>query len=231
MLASRTLTDTESIKASPVISQKLCSQQCFFPGALTLKVVNALPIECRAEGARLDDPGQSTALLILRIIPKDVSTSKFASLNLKISELGEEVSRRRKAESELRLQKEMLRITLASIGDAVLTTDIHGIVTFLNPVAEQATGWTTAEALGRHLDEIFVIFNEETRLPVRSPVERVISERRSIALANHALLKRKDGSEIYIDDSGAPILDADGKMVGVVLVFHDISDLRWPLGL
>jgi len=120
-------------------------------------------------------------------------------------------------------QRERLRTTLASIGDAVITTDAHGRVVNLNPVAEELTGWSAADAEGKPLDVVFDIVNEETRVRVASPVERALRDGTVVGLANHTILVRKDGSEVPIDDSAAPIRDRDGDMRGCVLVFRDIS--------
>ncbi len=125
---------------------------------------------------------------------------------------------------ELQQQKDLLGVTLASIGDCVLVTDKDGRITFMNPIAEQLTGWTLREAMGRPTSDVFRILNEHTRAAVESPVEKVMKQGVIVGLANHTLLIRKDGSEIPIDDSGAPIRDANGSIRGVVLVFRDFSE-------
>lgn len=127
---------------------------------------------------------------------------------------------------ELFRQREMFRVTLSSIGDAVVTTDTEAKITFLNPVAESLTGWTTAEANRLPLEKVFKIINEESRQLVASPVDTVLRYGIIVELANHTLLVRKDGSELAIEDSAAPILDAAGKICGAVLVFHDVSKRR-----
>jgi PAS domain S-box-containing protein len=124
---------------------------------------------------------------------------------------------------ELEQQKDLLAVTLASIGDCVMVTDKDGQVTFMNHVAEEVTGWTLAEASGRPTGEIFRILNEHSRETVESPVEKVMKHGVIVGLANHTVLVRKDGSEVPIDDSGAPIRDRDGTFRGVVLVFRDFS--------
>ena len=113
--------------------------------------------------------------------------------------------------------------TLKSIGDAVIATDAAGNVTFMNQVAIELTGWSDADARGRPLDEVFAIFSEETRKPVESPVAKVLREGAVVGLANHTLLRSKRGFEIPIDDSGAPIRNQRGDIVGVVLVFRDVT--------
>lgn len=115
---------------------------------------------------------------------------------------------------------------LLSIGDGVIATDAEGRVELLNPVAETLTGWSTGEARGRPLEEVFRIVNEETRQPVANPVSRVLREGIVVGLANHTLLIAKDGREIPIADSGAPIYSADGALTGVVLTFRDQSEER-----
>ena len=108
-------------------------------------------------------------------------------------------------------QREWLRVTLSSIGDAVITTDTDGLVTFLNPVAESLTGWTQAEATGIPLETVFKIINEETRRIVENPATRALREGLVVGLANHTLLIAKDGTERPIDDSAAPIRNAGGE--------------------
>ncbi|HKP11394.1 MAG TPA: ATP-binding protein, partial [Blastocatellia bacterium] len=135
-------------------------------------------------------------------------------------------SSRRKADSSLRHQREWLRVSLASIGDAVIATDLSGAVSFINPTAEALTGWTSHEVVGKPLDEVFQIINEETRETVESPFAAIRREGNVVGLANHTLLIAKDGREIPIEDSGAPIKDESGSTMGVIIVFHDVSERR-----
>lgn len=123
-------------------------------------------------------------------------------------------------------QRELLRVTLSSIGDAVITADKEIRVTFLNSVAETLTGWTLEEATGVPLERVFRIVNEETRLTVENPATRVLREGLVVGIANHTLLIAKDGTEHPIDDSAAPIRLANGEVFGVVLVFRDVSERR-----
>jgi PAS domain S-box-containing protein len=113
------------------------------------------------------------------------------------------------------------KTTLYSIGDAVITTNSFGQVLYLNPVAEKLTGWTEQDALNKPIQDVFVIINEESRLAVESPVKLVIENGKTVGLANHTLLISKQGDEIPIADSGAPIFDSNGNITGVVLVFRD----------
>ena len=130
------------------------------------------------------------------------------------------------SDAALREQQEWLRITLSSIGDAVITTDNHGDVTFLNPVAQTLTGWTQADAAGKPLESVFKIINEETRHTVENPVTKALREGVAVGLANHTLLIAKDGTEWPIDDSAAPIRNAAGEVAGVVLVFRDVTERK-----
>lgn len=123
-------------------------------------------------------------------------------------------------------QKEWLSITLRSIGDAVIATDSQGLVIFMNPVAERLIGWLDVEAQGKPLEEIFVIRNEETGEAVETPVRKVLQEGIIVGLANHTELLSRDGTVWPIDDSAAPIRDADGNIFGIVLVFHEISEMK-----
>src|SRR5438132_11157405 len=133
---------------------------------------------------------------------------------------------RRRAEEELRKQSEWLRITLASIGDAVISADADGRLTFMNGVAESLTGWPQAEAIGRPLSDVFRIVNERTREPVENPAVRALREGTIVGPANHTILIARDGTERLIDDSAAPIRDDSGAAVGAVLVFRDITGRR-----
>jgi PAS domain S-box-containing protein len=130
------------------------------------------------------------------------------------------------SDDALHFQPEWCRVTLASIGDAVITTDAEGRITFLNSVAESLTGWTLEEAAGQPLDSVFRIINEESRQPVESPTARALREGMVVGLANHSLLIAKDATERPIDDSTAPIRNDKGQVAGVVLVFRDISERR-----
>ncbi len=128
------------------------------------------------------------------------------------------------ARVEAQRQKDLLAITLSSIGDCVIVTDADGRITFMNAVAEKVTGWKFEEARLRPTTEVFTIVSEFSHEPVESPVTKVIKSGATVSSANHSLLVRRDGSEVPIDDSGAPIRQADGTLCGVVLVFRDFSE-------
>ncbi|HEX2676111.1 MAG TPA: ATP-binding protein, partial [Polyangiales bacterium] len=137
-----------------------------------------------------------------------------------------DITERKQVEHALAQQREWFRVTLASIGDAVIATDKQGRIVFMNAVAEHMTGWTSAQAEGHDCDEVFHIVNETTRKPVVNPVTRVLREGTVVGLANHTVLIARNGSELPIDDSAAPIRMPDGSTTGVVLVFHDVSERR-----
>jgi PAS domain S-box-containing protein len=132
-----------------------------------------------------------------------------------------EVARNRTAAS-----RDLLQTTLNSIGDAVIATDETARITFLNGVAQSLTGWTQAEAEGRPLHQVLSIVNEETRQPVDNPADRALREGAIVGPTNHTVLIARDGTERPIDDSAAPIRNASGQLIGVVLVFRDISSRR-----
>ncbi len=125
-----------------------------------------------------------------------------------------------------RLDEKWFHAVCESIGDAVMVSDRHGTVQYLNPVSERLTGWTKNDALGRPLDSVFRIISEEDRRAVENPAEKVLREGRVVGLANHTLLISRDGSEIPIADSGAPVKNESGEILGVVLVFRDRTEAR-----
>ena len=123
-------------------------------------------------------------------------------------------------------RREVLRVTLHSIGDAVITTDVDGRITYMNAVAESLTGWTHREAVGQSLDAVFRIVNEDTRQPVPNPATKALRDGVVVGLANYTILVQKGGGECPIDDSAAPISDEDGNVSGCVLIFRDVSAQR-----
>jgi PAS domain S-box-containing protein len=137
-----------------------------------------------------------------------------------------ELAERKKAQETLIRSERWFSTTLASIGDAVIATDMNGAVTFLNPVAEYLTGWSLEEARGQSIDLVFDIVNAETRRPVENSVKKVLREGKVVGLADHTLLLSKGGKEFDIENSAAPILTATGEGYGVVLVFRDITEKK-----
>jgi PAS domain S-box-containing protein len=123
-------------------------------------------------------------------------------------------------------RRDVLRVTLHSIGDGVITTDVDGRITYMNTVAESLTGWTQREAVGQSLDAVFRIVNEDTREPVANPATKALRDGVVVGLANHTVLLQKGGGECPIDDSVAPISDEGGNISGCVLIFRDVSAQR-----
>jgi PAS domain S-box-containing protein len=135
-----------------------------------------------------------------------------------------DISKLKNTEKALRDSEENLAVTLQSIGDAVIATDVDGMVTQMNKAAEKLTGWKISDAAKKPLSDVFNIINAHTRQPVDNPVDKVIREGITIGLANHTILISKDKTERQIADSGAPILDRDGNIIGAVLVFRDVTE-------
>ena len=136
------------------------------------------------------------------------------------------MAERKAAEEMLFTEKERAQVTLNSIGDAVLSTDLEGKVTYLNVVAEKITGWTREEAAGKDIDEVFRIIDGSTREPCANPLRTAIQKNRTVGLTPNCILIRRDGAEFAIDDSAAPIHDQHGLATGAVIVFHDVSVAR-----
>ncbi|NWH03645.1 hybrid sensor histidine kinase/response regulator [Desulfobacter latus] len=135
-----------------------------------------------------------------------------------------DITKRKRAEEAVKQGEENLRVTLNSIGDAVIVTDINGRITIMNPVAQQLTGWNEKEAAEQPFKTVFNIVNSKSRDPVESPVQKVLSTGKVVGLANHTMLLARDGSEYHIADSGSPIRNDHGEIKGVVLVFRDVTE-------
>ena len=138
--------------------------------------------------------------------------------------MARDITRRKKAEEALFEERNRLAVTLRSIGDGVIATDTSGRVVMINRAAEEMTGWSFEEALGKPLTQVFSIINQNTRKPCENPVEKVLATGRVVGLANHTALIAKDGRERIIADSGSPIKDREGNIYGVVLVFQDVTE-------
>jgi len=136
------------------------------------------------------------------------------------------MAERKTVEEMLFTEKERAQVTLDSIGDAVLSTDLQGKVIYLNVVAEKITGWTREEAVGKDIDEVFVIVDGGTREPCANPLKTAITKNRTVGLTPNCILIRRDGAEFAIEDSAAPIHDQRGLATGAVIVFHDVSVAR-----
>ncbi|HEX4946826.1 MAG TPA: PAS domain S-box protein [Blastocatellia bacterium] len=191
-----------------------------WPQALLLLIILGW-LRLEGERAGLYETAFGTALLVLSGIVLLSLLIWRAAWQLK----GLEVERRAAAEAERELDAR-LRVTLRSIGDAVIATDVNGQVSFMNLIAEKLTGWTQTEAQGRSLRDVYHIVNENTRDEVENPVTTVTREGIIVGLANHTVLLAKDGREIPIDDSAAPIRDDHGHIIGAVLVFRDVTERK-----
>ncbi|MBW1740730.1 MAG: PAS domain S-box protein [Deltaproteobacteria bacterium] len=176
-------------------------------------------VECETEKERKDG---------IRI-PCILSATPFRGSDGKLIGIVEDfkdITDRKQAEEELAAERERLHVTLRSIGDGVIATDPEGRIVLLNNVAEKLTGWTEKEAIGKPLGEVFHIINEITRERCVNPVDKVIKTGAIVGLANHTVLISKDGTERILADSAAPIRDANDHVIGVVLVFQDITEKR-----
>lgn len=141
-----------------------------------------------------------------------------------VSSVQEPYRRLHQSEQHVWQEKERAQVTLISIGDGVITTDEKGSIEYLNPVAEKLSGWNCIDAQGMPLSRVFNVINEHTHEVVENPVEECLRSGEVVALANHTILIRQDGSEISIEDSAAPIRSRDGTIIGAVLVFHDVTE-------
>lgn len=148
----------------------------------------------------------------------------FAGNPVKMFGIIQDITHEKIAQNELKEREESLSITLQSIGDAVIATDVNGMITRMNKTAEQLTGWSFSDAENKPLDEVFNIINSETRIKVGNPVRKVLLTGEICGLANHTRLISRDGSEYQISDSAAPIKDDKGNIQGVILVFSDVTE-------
>ncbi|HJX20218.1 MAG TPA: PAS domain S-box protein, partial [Steroidobacteraceae bacterium] len=137
-----------------------------------------------------------------------------------------DITERKLYEEALFRKKESAQITLQSIGDGVITTDATSIIDYINPVAEELTGWRLEDAMGRPVEEIFRAFHEETCEPLENPLSVSVRRMRAIKSVRPMLLIRRDGNELYVESTAAPIRDGSGHVAGGVLVFHDVSESR-----
>lgn len=184
------------------------------PGVAAME--NGCPSETIAQGIRDDGSPLTVNIKAFPVLGEKEQEKRFI-------EVVEDISEQLKTQQDLAAEKERLAVTLQSIGDGVITTDISGNIVLLNKVAESFTGWSNEEALGRPLTEIFHLIHERTREICENPAAKVMSSGQIVGLANHAVLIARDGTERSIADSGAPIRDAQSNIIGVVLVFRDVT--------
>jgi|GEM_PF-2274477 len=177
--------------------------------------------------ARLTGFGLNIILLgiLLDMLARAFHSELFASIQRQ-RELEAEIEARKAAQLSLAQQREQYHVTLASIGDAVIATDSAGQVTFMNEIAAALTGWPPDEGLGKPLSQVFPIMNENTLEAVENPLIKVLADGVIVGLANHTVLVQRDGTKLPIADSGAPIRGEDGKVIGAVLVFRDVTEER-----
>jgi len=180
----------------------------------TALAISSGDLSCRADTTTDDELGTLA----------NAFNSMAAQLVRTIDSLKQQVAERTLAEGALADEKERLSVTLSSIGDAVISTNTKGAILVINKVAEDLTGWLQKEAIGKPLPEVFNIINEKTRIRCENPVEKVLSTGLIIDLANNAVLISRDGTERIIADSAAPIRDREGRIIGTVLVFRDITE-------
>src|SRR5262245_20610180 len=189
----------------------ICRQRRAAPATAAVPVLHLsaslVGSEARSEGLESGADGY----LVYPLEPRELIATVEALLRV------------RRAEREARAQRELLRVTLSSIGDGVVATDPTGVITFINPVAQAMTGWTELAAAGRPLTEGFRILDEESGLPVQDPVTEGIRSGRVGGAANHTLLISRDGTRRSVEDTSAPIRDEDNRVVGMVLSFRDIT--------
>jgi PAS domain S-box-containing protein len=215
--------DALAAASSAAIQEYLraCAQSAqVIQGSLVLRR-RAETIALQARGIAYP-PGDSPSAshVLLRLVTQDQSDKQTAP------DPQSAATHWREVEDSLRRQSQILEVTLASIGDAVIVTDAGGRVTFLNSVAEHLTGWSNRAARGHPLTDVFHVINERTRMPVVDPVAKVIETGSIVGLANHSVLVAREGREIPIDDSAAPIRLPGGRLFGVVLIFRDITEQR-----
>lgn len=140
--------------------------------------------------------------------------------------LTQEMAQRAQAEEALAREKELAEVTLHSIGEGVITTDVIGRIEYLNPVAERILEWTAQDAAGKQLEDVMSLVHEEDRTPIESPLRRCLAERRTVHLDADALLIARSGSSYAIQDSASPILTHEGRLLGAVMVFNDVTETR-----
>ena len=182
--------------------------------------------EAEEQLLRLRDRQSAASATLTRWSLPAGTVVSVALLGLAYSFVLRESALRRQSAEAVRREREWFEVTLLGIGDGVIAVGVDARVRFMNPVAQELTGRTQADATGRPVGEVFRILNEETRKPVENPAERCLREGVVVGLANHTVLIARDGTERPIDDSGGPIRGQGGELVGAVLVFRDVSERR-----
>ena len=192
-------------------------------GLLVARTITT-PVQQLVEGA--EEIGRGNLDYRIEVVARDEIGQLAGAFNdMAARRLSAEQAGKR-AEQSLRESEQWLSTTLRSIGDAVIATDAQGLVTLMNPVAEELTGWDETEAVGKPLEDVFDIINEQTGERAENPAARVLREGVVVGLANHTVLIAKDGTKRPIADSGAPMRDEEGNIIGTVMVFRDITERR-----
>ena len=200
---------------------------------LRMSVYDIVPDFVKEDGSRLWDSIKNRGALTFesqfrardgRLLPVEV-TGNYVQFRGReyVLVFSRDITWRKRAKEALDEERERLSVTLGSIGDGVIATDTEGRIVLINAVAAHLTGWTHDEATGRQVEEVFRIINEKTRKECENPITKVLRTGRTVALGNHTLLISREGLELVIADSGAPIRKADGSVIGVVLVFRDVT--------
>lgn len=205
-------------RSKQLVDQMRAINRAFIDTEETLRVERTATVQRVTQGVLA---GSVLATLLLGVLLAYTTRRALVRLSHTYNTV---LARAEHNEQELYTQREWFRSTLSSIGDAVIATDVHGNVSFMNDVAATLTGWTSDQALGKPLVNVFTTVHERTREPAEILVERVLREGIVVGLTNHTALVRRDGTSIPIDDSASPVRDAGGALVGAVLVFRDITE-------
>lgn len=179
---------------------------------------------CR--GTHQDLPDAATPPRVALLLHAERESRDSPVLADTLAKMNDEIAHRQQVEDTLRRQGQTLQVTLSSIGDAVIVTDAAGRITFLNAVAEELTGWALEQARNQPFEAVFRIVNERTGNPVEHPVSKVLETGGIVGLANHTVLINRAGHRVPIDDSGAPIRFPGGKLLGIVVIFRDVSERK-----
>ncbi len=219
---------------TPEEAMDMSLEETLSPQSLKM-VIDALGNELARDGKEGVDPNRSRTMEVQESCKDGTYTWTETTMTFIRDKEGKpvgvqgatrDIAERKRAEEALSEEKELLNVTLRSIGEGVITTDRDGRITLINRVAEKLTGWSEWEALGRPLEEVYKIINEESRQHVDNPVKRVMENGTIMNLSKDTVLVDRDGREYIINDSGAPILDSEKRIIGVVLVFRDIAENR-----